>query len=170
MTRNAGGHSTNDVPARDGPARPAVATRPLRVIVADADAASCRSLQALLPGLGHEACAAAAAPQLAELCRVLRPDLVVADAALPGLAEAAAEVWRDGPVPFVVVTDGDPAPFGDAVFACLARPVTEAALGPAVAVALRLFARAETLRRGAAGIRAALGGRQPGGRAQRAGV
>jgi two-component system, response regulator PdtaR len=134
----------------------AAARPPLRVVVADADPASGRSLQALLPRLGHEACAAAAAPQLAELCRALRPDLVIADAALPGLAEAAAEVWRDGPVPFVLVTDADPAPFGDAVFARLARPVTEAALGPAVAVAVSQFERSEALRREVAELRQAL--------------
>src|SRR4051794_35403465 len=72
------------------------ARAPLRVVAADGDPDARAFYRGALPGLGHEAVVAETGPQLVEQCRLLRPDLVIADVQLPGMDAIAAadEVCR----------------------------------------------------------------------------
>jgi two-component system, response regulator PdtaR len=126
----------------------------LRVIVADADRAEHAFYQETFAAHGHEACYALSGPHLVELCRLSRPDLVIAEVRLPGMdgISAAEEVCKERPTPFVLISHSfEPlsvarAMGNDHVLSCLTRPLTGGALGAAVAVARRRFERMEALR------------------------
>jgi response regulator NasT len=152
--------------------RPAAAARPaavvvaptpapcsLHVVAADPDSAAREFYRAALGRLGHEVQVVPTGPDLIAACRLLRPDLILTGS--DGL-EAAIEVCRERPVPVVLVADTyEPltvarALAGDCVQACLARPIGEAALGAALALAARRFDEVRALRAEAADLRQAL--------------
>jgi CheY-like chemotaxis protein len=115
--------------------------RPLRIIAADDDPDMLDFYRDALARLGHQATVARDGRQLVELCRALQPDLVVTDVAMPELdgVEAVLRVWRERPVPVVVVSASDPGevrarlPSGPASF--LRKPVGLADLARAVTLA-----------------------------------
>src|SRR5687767_14780303 len=145
----------------ESPAAPA--GRRLRVVVADGEPAVCQFYRDALPRLGHEVIAAAGSGrELVEHGRALRPDLVITDVALPGEPDgirAAEELCQNAPVPVVLVT-GCPEDVWRArcehILACLVKPVREADLPAAVALAVLRFGQFRAARREAAGLRQAL--------------
>lgn len=112
-------------------------TRLLKIVVADDERDTREFFQEYLSHLGHDVRAAADGRQLVEMCRAFRPDLIVADYAMPGLA-AAAEVNCDRPVPVILISgrhDVEPLARADdrLVVRFLAKPVREAELRAAIA-------------------------------------
>jgi response regulator NasT len=137
---------------------------PLRVVVADDDRDVREYLQESMTRLGWKVTAAAATGrQLVEACRAQRPDLIVTDVKLPemdGIAAAAA-VNAEGPVPVVLISahHGDDllSRIGDLpVLGYLIKPISEANLKAAVAVAMVRFRHFQALRQEAADLRQAL--------------
>src|SRR5688500_7519759 len=120
--------------ARPRPAPPVDTMRPrpadaangihvsLCVVVADADPAAAPTYRQTLPRLGHRICSVSTGRELVDVCRAARPDLVIADAGLPGLGDAA-EVLGDLSVA-VILVGGESAesPLDGSVFARLPRP------------------------------------------------
>jgi response regulator NasT len=129
----------------------------------DGDPAVLRFYQETLSALGHQVCVAGGGRQAVELCRALRPDLLVTEINLPdgdGL-EAAAEAYKGRPLPVVVVSAcHDPQAVGrvcgSPALAHLVKPVGPTALGPALAVALHVFERLRAAEEEAAGLKQAL--------------
>lgn len=138
-------------------------SRSLKIVVAEDDPTMGEFYRQVLPGLGHEVCTAQNGQQLVEQCRLLGPDLVISGirmADLDGIA-AAAEVWRERPLPIILVSayhDPDLIRRAEAlpIFAYLLKPVRADNLEAAIAVAMRRFEEAEALRREAAQLRRAL--------------
>jgi response regulator NasT len=135
----------------------------LRVVVAEDERDTREYLLEALVRLGHQVVAVADGRQLVEMYRASPPDVVLADVRMPHLdgLEAAAEVGRHRPVPFVLVT----AYHEDAlleracegpVMAYLVKPVKEADVGAALALAVDRFARLQTGGQEVAGLRQAL--------------
>jgi response regulator NasT len=135
-----------------------------RIAVADDEPDMRDYLTRILPRLGHEVVAVAEnGRQLVELCRQTRPDLVVTDVKMPKLdgIAAAEQICQERPVPVIVVSAyHDPELVeraeADHVLAYLVKPIKQADLAPAIAIAMRRFAQFETLRRETADLRQAL--------------
>ncbi len=138
-------------------------SRCLDIVVADVDLAWASACREALGRDGHRVLHARDGRQLAELCRVAAPSVVVADLRLPDGPTLAllAEATRERHVPLVVVA-ADLAPDVLAaardlpVEAALTKPVAPAALRAAVAWAARRFAIDEALRAEVSGLRQAL--------------
>jgi two-component system, response regulator PdtaR len=132
---------------------PGPATETLRVVVADPDLSALALYQAALTQQGHVVEVARTDSELVEACQMMRPDLVVSDI---GLAESdeltMAGVFNDGLAAVILVDDDfdlrrvERVLAEDWVMAWLARPVTESALGAALAVAARQSLQVRVLR------------------------
>jgi two-component system, response regulator PdtaR len=138
---------------------PDPAPRPLRVVAADPAPAAREFYRAALHRLGHQVQVVSTGPDLVEACRLLGPDLVLTG---PDLLPAAVEACRERPVPVVLAADSyEPltvarALAAECVMACLPRPVGEAALAAALAVAAHRFEQVRALQAEAADLRQAL--------------
>lgn len=142
--------------------------RRLKVVVAD-DALDMREyLEKILPCFGHSVAAVAATGrELIERCRETRPDLVITDIRMPDMdgIDAAREICKEMPVPVILISaDHDQevlerAEEGD-VMAFLVKPIKQADLEPAIAIATRRFEQFQALRREAADLRQALDDRK----------
>ncbi|QDV36844.1 ANTAR domain-containing response regulator [Tautonia plasticadhaerens] len=138
--------------------------RSLRIVVADDEPDMRDYYQAILPVLGHTVAAACAdGDELIRRCREEQPDLVIADIKMPGTdgIEAASRVEHDRPVPIILVSAfHDAETIGraeaDHVLAYLVKPIKQADLETAIAIALRRFEQFQDLRREAADLRQAL--------------
>lgn len=118
----------------------------------------------ILPLLGHEVVVVARnGRELVERCYGARPELLIVDIKMPemdGIA-AAAEICRDEPLPVILVSAhhdaetleraGDPH-----IMAYLVKPIKQADLEPAIALAVRRFEQFQTLRRESSDLRQAL--------------
>jgi two-component system, response regulator PdtaR len=98
-----------------------------------------------------------------EQCRTTRPDLVITDVKMPTLdgIDAAAQIYRDNPLPVILVSAYHDAALieraeADHVMAYLVKPIKQADLEPAIALAMRRFEQFQELRREAADLRQAL--------------
>ncbi|WP_152050463.1 ANTAR domain-containing response regulator [Tautonia marina] len=139
-------------------------TRPLRIAVADDEPDMRDYYRTILPVLGHEVVAACAdGEELVERCRALQPDLVIADIKMPGTdgIEASSRIERERPVPIILVSAFHDAELidraeTDHVLAYLVKPIKQADLEPAIAIALRRFEQFQALRKEAADLRQAL--------------
>src|SRR5262249_15632633 len=117
-----------------------------------------------MPGGGGGAPAAASpGRELVEACRASLPDLIVTDVKLPDLdgIAAAAAVNASGPVPVVLISahHGDEllSRLGDLpVLGYLIKPISEANLKAAVAVAMTRFRHFQALRQEAQDLKQAL--------------
>ena len=136
----------------------------LRIAVADDEPEMREFLRLALEGLNHQLVAAAGnGRELVECCRSARPDLIITDVKMPELdgIAAAGAVYRDGPVPAILVTGYDDdetlrqatAPH---VFGYLVKPIKARDLAPAIKVAMARFALHRAAEREAAGLRQAL--------------
>jgi len=132
---------------------------PLRVAVADAD--GLLHLRDLMRHLGHEVVAeASSGPELVEQCRAAQPDLVITEVTLAGLdgLAAAEEIDREWDVPVVIVSARDDDKLleraaSSCVASYLVKPVRDADLKAAIAVALPRFARQHELGHEVEGLR-----------------
>lgn len=118
------------------PLRTVHGAAPPRVAVAGGDQAARQYLRDALARMGWQVVAAAGGEPLSDACRRDRPDLIVADAGVDGLDRAGREgyaVIRVSDSPEQVLPSRLEAVW---VLGHLIRPVTEAALMAAVAVAL----------------------------------
>ena len=135
-----------------------------RIAVADDEADMREYFAKILPRLGHEVVSiASTGRELVEQCRQHHPDLVVTDIKMPDLdgIEAAVAIYRERPVPVILVSGYHDAEFVERaedghILAYLVKPIKQADLGPAIAIAMRRFGQFESLRQEAAGLRQAL--------------
>lgn len=139
-------------------------TRPLRIAVADDEPDMRDWFRTILPLLGHEVVAVAEdGRDLVEQCLTARPEMVITDIKMPDMdgIDAAAQIYRNGPVPIILVSAyHDPELIhraeGDHVLAFLVKPIKQADLEPAIAIAIRRFEQFQALRKEAADLRQAL--------------
>ncbi len=139
-------------------------TRVLRIAVADDETDMRDYFSTILPVLGHEVVGAAkTGRELVDLCRLAKPDLVITDIKMPDMdgIDAAAQLYRDTPVPVILVTaHHDPLTIrradADYVMAYLVKPIKQADLDPAIAIAMRRFAQFQALHKEAADLKQAL--------------
>jgi AmiR/NasT family two-component response regulator len=128
-------------------------SRSLRIVVADDEADLRAYYQKVLPRMGHEVVAVARdGEELVEQCRTVCPDLVLADIYMPLLdgIEAAARICKQRPIPVILVSSYfDSALIERAeasqVQAYLVKPIKQADLVPAIALAVRRFAQLRDL-------------------------
>ena len=140
----------------------------LRIAVADDEPEMVDYFKEILPLMGHEVViTAASGRQLVEACRAARPDLVITDIRMPDMdgIDAAAEIYRDGPVPVILVSAyHDPDLIERAgsehILAYLVKPIKQAHLEPAITIAMRRFDEFKTLEKEAADLRQALRNRK----------
>lgn len=139
-------------------------SRALRIAVADDEVDMRDYFRKILPLLGHEVVAAVEnGRQLVEQCRALRPDLVITDIKMPDMdgIDAAAQIYRDGPIPVILVSAYHDAEFirraeADHILAYLVKPIKQADLEPAIGLAIRRFEQFQDLRKEAADLKQAL--------------
>jgi response regulator NasT len=120
--------------------------------------------QKILPLLGHEVVAVASnGRELVEFCRSMHPDLVITDIKMPDMdgIDAAGRIYRDGPIPVILVSAHHDPDFirraeADHILAYLIKPIKQADLEPAIAIAIRRFEQFQALRKEAADLKQAL--------------
>jgi two-component system, response regulator PdtaR len=136
----------------------------LRIAIADDEDDMRDYFREILPVLGHQVVVAArTGRELVDLCRAERPDLVITDIKMPDMdgIDAAAQLYRDVPVPVILVSAyHDPGLIqraeADHILAYLVKPIKQADLEPAIAIAMRRFEQFRALRQEAADLRQAL--------------
>jgi two-component system, response regulator PdtaR len=140
----------------------------LRIAVADDEADMRDWFERILPTLGHRVVSVAEnGRELVEHCRTLEPDLVITDVKMPDMdgIEASMAICRERPLPIILVSAyHDPELLkraeADHVMAYLVKPIGQASLQPAIAVAVRRFAELQILRQETADLRQTLADRR----------
>jgi AmiR/NasT family two-component response regulator len=138
--------------------------RSLRIAVADDEPDMQDYFRTILPQLGHTVVATAGTGrELVEQCRTTRPDLVITDIKMPDMdgIEAACQIYRDGPIPVILVSAYHDTEFirraeADHILAYLVKPIKQSDLEPAIAIATRRFEQFQALRKEAADLKQAL--------------
>jgi response regulator NasT len=141
---------------------------PLRIAIADDEADMRDYFQRILPAQGHVVVSAAhTGKELVEHCRKHKPDLVISDVKMPDMdgIDAAVELYRDSPIPVILVSAyHDPELIAraeaDHILAYLVKPIKQADLEPAIALAMRRFVQFQALRQEASDLRQALADRK----------
>jgi AmiR/NasT family two-component response regulator len=136
----------------------------LRIAVADDEPDMRDYFQRILPMAGHQVVAVAeTGRQLVDQCRTALPDLVITDIKMPDMdgIEAARTINQEHEVPFILVSAyHDPELIeradADCILAYLVKPIKQADVGPAIAVAMRRFDQFRALRKEAGDLRQAL--------------
>jgi AmiR/NasT family two-component response regulator len=139
-------------------------TQPLRIVVADDEPDMREYFCKMLPRLGHQVVAAVqTGAELVERCRALHPDLVITDVKMPEMdgIDAAIRIYQEEAIPVILVSAyHDPALIrraeADHIMGYLVKPIKQADLEPAIALAMHRFEQFEALRREAADLRQAL--------------
>jgi response regulator NasT len=139
-------------------------SRSLRIAVADDEPDMREWFQTILPLLGHEVVAVAEdGSDLVEKCRTVHPDLLITDIKMPDMdgIDAATQIYRGGPLPVILVSAYHDADLirraeRDHILAFLVKPIKQADLEPAIAIATRRFEQFQALRKEAADLRQAL--------------
>ncbi len=139
-------------------------SRHLRIVVADDELDMRDYLQAILPCFGHVVVAVAStgASWSRNACAE-RPDLVITDIKMPDIdgIDAACQIYKDFPIPVILVSayhDSDLVQRAEEnhILAFLVKPIKQADLEPAIAIATRRFEQFQALRQEAADLRQAL--------------
>jgi response regulator NasT len=139
-------------------------TRSLKIAVADDELDMRDYFKQILPLMGHQVVAIAKdGRELVEQCRTARPDLVITDIKMPDMdgIDAATQIYRDGPIPVILVSAYHDPEFlrraeADHIMAYLVKPIKQADLEPAIAIAVRRFEQFQELRKEAASLKQAL--------------
>ena len=105
--------------------------------------------------LGHQVVAVAKdGRELVEQCRTAHPDLVITDIKMPDMdgIDAATQIYRNGPIPVILVSAYHDPEFirraeADHILAYLVKPIKQADLEPAIAIAMRRFEQFQALAR-----------------------
>jgi response regulator NasT len=125
----------------------------LQIAVADDDHQTRDFLGLVIPRLGHRLVVqAATGHQLVEQCAVHPPDLMIMDPALADMdgLVAAETIGRARPIPIILVSpiaDVDLIDRAESAYvaAYLIKPITQAKLEPAIALATQQFQRLQSL-------------------------
>jgi two-component system, response regulator PdtaR len=139
-------------------------TRALKIAVADDELDMRDYFRQILPLLGHTVVAVARdGRELVELCKMVHPDLVITDIKMPDMdgIDAAAQIYHHAPVPVILVSAYHDPEFirraeADHVLAYLVKPIKQADLEPAIAIAMRRFEQFQALRKEATDLKQAL--------------
>ena len=142
--------------------------RALRIVVADDEPRMQAYFRKVLPALGHEVVGVAGTGrELVDRCKEFHPDLVITDVKMPDMdgIDAAGEIYRNDPLPVILISahhDNELIERAEAdhVMAYLVKPVKQAHLEPAIAIAMRRFSEFQSLRRDTADLRQALADRK----------
>ena len=140
----------------------------LRIAVADDEPDMRDYFKKSLSRLGHQVIAVAEdGRELVDQCRALTPDLVITDIKMPDMdgIDAAAQIYKDRPVPVILVSAYHDAALieraeADHVMGYLVKPIKQADLVPAIAIAMRRFEQFQELRQEATDLRQALADRK----------
>ncbi len=143
-------------------------TRALRIVVADDEPRMQSYFRKILPALGHEVVGVAGnGRDLVDQCRSLVPDLVITDVCMPDMdgIDAAGQIYRTCALPVILISaHHDPELIvraeADHVMAYLVKPVKQAHLEPAIAIAMRRFSEFQALRKDTEDLRQALADRK----------
>ncbi len=138
--------------------------RSLRIAVADDEVEMRDYLQETLAVLGHEVVGSCGSgTQLVEICRMMQPDLVITDIKMPDMdgIQAATEIRKTRPIPVILVSAYHDAvlierALADHVLAYLVKPIKQADLETAIALAMRRFKEFQALHQQADDLRQAL--------------
>ena len=136
----------------------------LRVSVADDEPDMQEYFEKMLPRLGHDVVSIAEnGEQLVAHCRETKPDLVITDIKMPVVdgIEAANRIYQERPVPVILVSAFHDRELieraeGDHIMAYLVKPIKQADLEPAIALAVKRFQQFEAIKREATDLRKAL--------------
>ncbi len=137
---------------------------PLRIAVADDEPDMREYFKKCLSRLGHQVVVVAqTGRELVDQCRTAQPDLVITDIKMPDMdgIEAAVQIYKDRPVPVILVSAFSNSELiaraeADHILGYLVKPIKQADLEPAIALAMRRFEQFEALRKEAADLRQAL--------------
>lgn len=140
----------------------------LRIAVADDEQDMRDFLERILPLCGHDVvCVAETGSELVADCQALKPDLVITDIKMPDMdgIEAAEQICREHPTPVILVSayhtpDVVERAVGDYVMSYLVKPIGQADLVPAIALAFQRFQQVEALRQEAANLKQSLADRK----------
>jgi response regulator NasT len=140
----------------------------LRIAVADDEQDMRDFLERMLSRCGHQVVAVAEnGRQLVEHCRALQPDLIITDIKMPEMdgIEASLQLFHECPAPVILVSayhDADLIQRAESnhVMAYLVKPIGQADLEPAIAVAMQRFSEMQSLRKEAADLRQSLADRK----------
>ena len=140
----------------------------MRIAVADDEADMRDYLCDVLPDMGHEVVVVArTGRELLDQCRACAVDLVISDIKMPDMdgIEAVDELTRTRPIPIILVSayyDGDlvERASSSSILAYLVKPIGQADLATAIAIAQRRFEQFEALRQEASNLRQALDDRK----------
>lgn len=140
----------------------------LRIAVADDETDMRDYFQKILPVLGHTVVSAAkTGKELVEHCKKHEPDLIITDVKMPDMdgIDAASAIYQNKPIPVILVSayhDSDLITRAEAdhIMAYLVKPIKQADLEPAIALATRRFAQFQDLRKETADLRQALADRK----------
>jgi two-component system, response regulator PdtaR len=140
----------------------------LRIAVADDEADMRDFFERMLPLLGHEVVSVAEnGHELVDHCQSLKPDLVITDIKMPDMdgIDASKLICEERPTPVILVSAyHDPQLIQRAeanhVMGYLVKPIGQADLAPAIAVATRRFQEMQTLRKEAGDLKQALADRK----------
>jgi response regulator NasT len=138
--------------------------RSLRIAVADDELDMRDYFRQILPLLGHEVVAVASTGrELVDQCKAARPDLVITDIKMPDMdgIDAATQIYRNAPVPVILVSAYHSHELidragADHILAYLVKPIKQADLEPAIALATRRFEQFQALRKEASDLKQAL--------------
>lgn len=136
----------------------------LRIAVADDEQDMQDYFEKVLPRMGHEVISVARTGQeLVENCRVQKPDLVITDIVMPDMdgIEAAQAIYNNSPVPVILVSAHHEDKLilraeANHILAYLIKPIKQADLEPAIAIAMRRFEQFQALRKETTDLRQAL--------------
>ena len=137
---------------------------PLRIAVADDEADMRDFLCDALPDLGHEVVVVArTGRELLEQCRLRKPDMIISDIKMPEMdgIKAVNELTRQRPIPIILVSAYYDRGLieraqSESILAYLVKPIGQADLETAIAIAVRRFEQFEALRNEATDLRQAL--------------
>jgi response regulator NasT len=136
----------------------------LRIAVADDEPDMQEYFEKILPRLGHQVVSVAEnGRQLVEHCRTQAPDLVITDIKMPDMdgIEAAEEIFHYRAVPVILVSAHHDAHLigrakSNHILAYLVKPIKQADLEPAIAIAVKRFQQFQAVHQEAADLRQAL--------------